>query len=180
MKIKNVPLVILESPDFQELSPLQARHLEGRFDYISEIQNDMSEWLSQGAERNVLKHFLDDIELNIGEALNSSSDPKEGLSAWLLHSTWAAAVIPMRIALDDDIVRLIDEAVPNVDASTTDFLKWLDRQATGLATLLTLFRSATTFAVAMAAAIAIDIQLANLLVALYKARLNRHIQEEPQ
>lgn len=178
MKIKNLPLVILESPDFQELSRFQARHLEGRFDYINEIQHDVSKWLSQGAERNELKHFLDDIELNIGEALNASSDPKEGLSAWLLHSTWATEVIPMRIALDDNIVRFIDEAVPNVDASTADFLKWLDRQATGLANLLTLFRLATTFAVAMAAAIAIDIQLANLLAALYKARLNRHIQEQ--
>jgi hypothetical protein len=178
MKRHELPSVILGSPEFRELNSTQALNLEARYNFLSEIHGELTEWLAQGEKKEALKYLLDNIELDAGAALNLSGNPEEMISAWLIHSTWTSdiPVEHMHNALDEDTIRLLDQPAPRIDSSSAEFIDWLKLHATGLGQTMSLFKQADSFAQAIALAIAINILFVNLLVALYRARLNRNIQ----
>jgi exonuclease VII small subunit len=174
LRQKYLPAALIESEEFKALNPLQASRFEARFPYLEEIIENIERWLKHDSKDTTLRSFLDDLELDLAVIQNLPGVDKSEPSAWLVHSSWTfnCSAFELRAQLEPKIIESLECASLPLEATTGQIEEWLRGQTICARMVLQNFRSAATFASAIAHHVAIDILFGSLLVGTYKARLN--------
>lgn len=174
---QSLPVAFMNSQEFKGLTQKQVFNLEARFRYVGEIVKNVEEWLSGNEEE--FKEFLDNLELDLSVNQNLP-DGEERETSYLIHSSWTfeTTVAQLRHALSPPIIAWLDESLPRIDCSLTEFRFWLANQCRALRNVVTEFYAAKSFACAIAYFVAMNILLATMLAGTYKARLNAGLLQQ--
>ncbi|MES2353497.1 MAG: hypothetical protein V4568_03670 [Pseudomonadota bacterium] len=175
---KILPAVFMNSLEFKELTQKQVFNLEARFRYVGEIVENVESWLLN--DGNDFKGFLDSLELDLSVNQNLPDESEDRETSHLIHSSWTfdTTVAQLRHALSPSIIAWLDQNLPRVDCSLTEFNAWLAIQCKALREVVTEFYGAQSFSSTIAHYIAMDILLANMLAGVYKARLNADLLQQ--
>jgi hypothetical protein len=168
------PAVLTDSNEFRSLNADQVSSLGARFRHIVEIIENVERWIEGKNADATLRSFLDDLELDLSSVQGWPGDQEKEQSSWLIHSSWTFEASPsaMRRAIPQQIVDALDSQTPGVAATGSEVQAWLRGQVLSLRLVIEQLYTASSFAGAIAALIAVDVLLANMLVGVYKTRLN--------
>lgn len=165
-----LPHSLTSSFIFSGVSTDERIGLEARLEYIEEIVKSINEKTNSRSE---LKHFFDNIELDIA-TVQSLPDANKGVSAWLVHSSWTAEIDPaeLRQSIPIEIASTINLPIPELGSRPETFLQWLLGQGTALSRCLDWFYTATAFSSVVASLISADALLANIEAGLIRFRFS--------
>lgn len=166
-----LPEVLLGSENYRQLSPEQANNLRGRLKYIEEIAKKIDEWVFD--PQADFGEYLDDIELDL--AVNQGAPRGDTVvSAWLVHTSWSFGTSPhqLRGLLSPKTLSALDSDIPRSTCSAEALVGWIGEQSGVIKEVLDQFYGATSYAQVIAQLTSLDVLVAKLLLATYRARLN--------
>ncbi len=175
MDKREFPAAFTQSDDYKNLTAKQVASIQSRFKYIEEIICQIEAWVSSTRSVEDVRGFLDSLELDISVNQNLPEEDKSNIySSWLIHSSWTFCLSGALLyqQLSCDITSAIEQPLPSCRCSIQEFKTWLHGQSNALSKILEEFYSACQWESIVAHLIALDIILANMLVGLYKSRLN--------
>lgn len=166
-----LPKALLSSAEYLELNVTQARNFAGRLNYVSEIVDDLGEWIEckNGGER--LEEFLDHLEVDVAVNQNAVSDD-EHVSNYVIHNTWGDRFreVALRSLLSPDLNNRLNAPIPRVGADESEAIIWLESVRSSLGLALSEFAAAPDFAHVLSTLLAVDVLLSCLLTGIYKLR----------
>jgi hypothetical protein len=171
----SLPESIRQSDDFKALS-IEAQHeFLARVRYIVEI----AEKISLLSEAEDFLFELENIELDCLVNLSVRPQPKDHVSAWLVHSSWTFECNSASLAesVDKDFRRLIASPMPNENSDLKDITIWVNDLGMGLKSQLIRLTNARNFCAAIGALICVDAILATLVLGLTLTRFNTRIRD---
>ena len=174
---RHLPSCIFENAEIQKLTDRQISSLLSRFDRIDDIVEQIRDWTRRNDARST-KEFLDSVEVDLVISQNlPEENPEEAISSYIVHSSWTFSIEASELgdALPDATIRAIDMAVPSINSDEAVFRNWIVALAEALDSECEQFFSSKLFREVVAHFIAIDILLANLLLGVYKVRLNKKL-----
>lgn len=167
-----LPRSLIEAEDFAALLVDQQERFSKRLLFAQGVLREALSWLE--VQEGEFQEFADGLELDLVSAASIDlSDTKAQVSTWFVHSTWAFSVKAETLValLSDDIKTQLDERLPTLSITTTEFSRWLLVELKAALSAFDSLRNSQAFDHALACLIAIDIFLGRLLIALYMWRL---------
>ena len=152
----SLPHALTSSAEFQELTSREREQFEARFERVTMIVEQVETWLSGRGES--LKEFVDTLELDLAVTQNlpNPSNADERQTSYLIHSSWTfeTTVAGMQHALSPEVSKALDNPVPSLTCSLSEFKRWLQEGARAIRLSLDLFSGAQTFSEVLGAYIA--------------------------
>src|SRR6185437_8012984 len=84
-----LPRSIVESDEYKELSVDARDAFLGHIRYVQELPFKLDEWLSGGGSASELESLVNRVDLDVMINLAAPRTPKDGVSPWLLRTSWA-------------------------------------------------------------------------------------------
>lgn len=171
LRDRSFPKALTDSDNFKQLSAEQASNLRGRLKYIEELTLKVDEWVNDPAEE--FSEYLNDVELDL--AVNQGAPRGDTVvSAWSIHTSWTFGTSPrqLRGLLSPIVLSALDSNAPSSTCSAEELVSWIGVQCAAIKEALDRFYDVSTYPDVIAQLIALDVLVANLLLASYRARLN--------
>lgn len=166
-----LPVALVESPEYRQLSSEAQRALLQHVRYLQELPYKLREWLDTAFRAEELEPFVERLDLDLMINLGVTEGAQERLSPWIIQVSWVTHARALTSFLERAHLAGLNEPVPDIGAELGIVENWVRTQETTLQGLLDSFFNCTSFDAAVAHLIAIYTCLAGLKFGLSRVRL---------
>jgi len=178
-QIPRFPKSLWNVDSFEELTESQRNNMASRLRHIEDTLaaiESIREIPVGTSESEHAYSVVDSVELDLMILLSVPSD-REQVSPWQVHSSWTfnTSAAQMLTVLPPQLTTYLQEPLPSISSTVSDFVAWAIKSAGVLRFVLEAFYTATDIHAALAALVAIDVCIGQLLVGFSMQRFNPHL-----
>jgi hypothetical protein len=167
-----LPPSLIESPEYQALSPPAQRAFLAHVRYLQELPFKLEEWSNNGALSSEIQPLVERIDLDIAINLSVPNDPANGVSSWVLQVSWVTHSRPLTEFLRESHIVKLNTPVPPIGSGRSDVELWIRSMSEGLRGLLGDFFDCENYDQSVAHLVAIHTCLAGLKFGIGRIRLH--------
>lgn len=167
---RDLPQVLRDQFILEELTEAQQFGFRGRMNRVEEIAWTIAQWAREGEVE--YRDFCDTLELDVYVAFGVPNHKNpESFSAWLIHTSWRSEadnnplVNLLPLGLQNELTHQVPTSSDELTAKA-----WLRSQSVLLGRLLEIVYESKSMDSCLAALIAIDVVLCNLLAFTLRVR----------